>query len=288
MSFIAASGDMAQPADRSAPGSTLRPRILSAIVLAPVALAAIFAGQPYFDMMIAAGALLMASEWRRLSGGRVADAVALVMIAGVVAAVAATAVGMARVACLAVLIDGAAVFALCQVLKEGRRTAASCMIGALVLGAFAISLVWLRGLEPGGLGIVIWLAVSIWLTDICAYFSGRAIGGVKLAPRISPNKTWAGLVGGMAGAAIWSAGWFAWSGAETVVGPLLAGMGTAVLAQTGDLGVSVLKRYFGAKDSGTLIPGHGGVLDRMDGFIGAAPFVALAFAIGGPGGNLWL
>jgi phosphatidate cytidylyltransferase len=82
--------------------------------------------------------------------------------------------------------------------------------------------------------------------------------------------------------------WTTLSGAGVVLAAVLAGMGTAVLAQVGDLGVSVLKRYFGAKDSGSLIPGHGGVLDRMDGFIGAAPFVALAIAIGGPGEILWL
>jgi len=288
MNFIAASGDMAQPADQPSPGSTLRTRIFSALLLAPLALAAIYGGQPYFDILIAVAAVLMASEWRRLSGGALFDVVCLLMSAAVLIAVLLTGMGMAlagfgAIAVMATLVGLTAIF-----FKEGRSVAVSCAAGVFAVGGFAMSMVWLRALDPVGLNLVIWLFVTIWLTDIFAYFTGRSIGGVRLAPRISPNKTWAGLAGGVFAAALWGALWTTLSGAGVVLAAVLAGMGTAVLAQVGDLGVSVLKRYFGAQDSGSHIPGHGGVLDRMDGFIGAAPFVALAIAIGGPGEILWL
>jgi phosphatidate cytidylyltransferase len=124
-------------------------------------------------------------------------------------------------------------------------------------------------------GLVFWVMVVTWATDIFAYFSGRSIGGPKLAPRLSPNKTWAGLIGGMAGAAL--AGWgvarlfdlglpFVWLGAPM-----------AVLAQAGDLYESWVKRRAGVKDSGAILPGHGGVLDRLDGLlaVSAATYVVL-------------
>jgi phosphatidate cytidylyltransferase len=113
--------------------------------------------------------------------------------------------------------------------------------------------------------LVFWLMLVTWATDIFAYFAGRSIGGPKLAPKISPNKTWAGLIGGMAGAALVGAGaaWllsigepFFWLGAP---------MG--LLAQLGDLYESRVKRKLGVKDSGALLPGHGGVLDRLDGLL---------------------
>jgi len=117
-------------------------------------------------------------------------------------------------------------------------------------------------------GLVFWVMAVTWATDIFAYFAGRAIGGPKLAPRVSPNKTWAGLAGGMAGAALagWGVAWlfdlgfpFQWIGAPM-----------AVVAQAGDLYESWLKRRAGVKDSGSLLPGHGGVLDRLDGLLAVA------------------
>jgi phosphatidate cytidylyltransferase len=117
-------------------------------------------------------------------------------------------------------------------------------------------------------GLVFWVMLVTWATDIFAYFAGRAIGGPKLAPKISPNKTWAGLAGGMVGAGLagWGIAWlfdlgapFQWIGAPM-----------AVVAQAGDLYESWVKRRAGVKDSGTLLPGHGGVLDRLDGLLPVA------------------
>ena len=113
--------------------------------------------------------------------------------------------------------------------------------------------------------LVFWVFAVTWATDIFAYFAGRAIGGPKLAPRISPNKTWAGLIGGMAGAGLlgWrSPDWFEMEWSFHWMG---APMG--LVAQLGDLYESWEKRRAGVKDSGTLLPGHGGVLDRLDGLL---------------------
>ena len=126
----------------------------------------------------------------------------------------------------------------------------------------------------------IWTLALVWATDIGAYFAGRAIGGPRLWPAVSPNKTWAGLIGGMAGAALfgWLAAWFFDLGAPfSWIGALMG-----LLAQLGDLFESWLKRRAGVKDSGTILPGHGGALDRLDGLLPVivATFVILALGQG--------
>jgi phosphatidate cytidylyltransferase len=113
--------------------------------------------------------------------------------------------------------------------------------------------------------LVFWVMIVTWATDIFAYFAGRAIGGPKLAPRISPNKTWAGLIGGMAGAAL--CGWLAARFFELDAPFPWIGAIMGAIAQAGDLYESWEKRRAGVKDSGTIIPGHGGVLDRLDGLL---------------------
>jgi phosphatidate cytidylyltransferase len=122
--------------------------------------------------------------------------------------------------------------------------------------------------------LIFWVLVVTWATDIFAYFAGRSIGGPKLAPRISPNKTWAGLGGGVAGAAVFGGLVAHFMG---LGGPfLLAGGIMGVVAQAGDLYESWLKRRAGVKDSGTILPGHGGVLDRVDGLL---PVAVLTLAL---------
>lgn len=144
------------------------------------------------------------------------------------------------------------------------------------------SLLWLRGLETyhGG-WVVIWLLSVVWATDIGAFFAGSIIGGARLAPAISPGKTWAGLTGGAVLASLVGS-IFAISSHMPTIGKLFwLSAATAVVSQCGDLLESYIKRLCGVKNSGTLIPGHGGVLDRVDGFVTAAPFVMLMFMLMG-------
>jgi phosphatidate cytidylyltransferase len=138
-----------------------------------------------------------------------------------------------------------------------------------------ISLAWLRGLEDGAI-YVFWTFLIVWATDIGGYFFGKAIGGPKLAPKISPNKTWAGLLGGMFLAAVASVvlSWaLDWGHMQSMIELSLL---VAVIAQLGDLLESAVKRVFCVKDSGGIIPGHGGILDRIDGLVLAAPAMVLA------------
>lgn len=142
----------------------------------------------------------------------------------------------------------------------------------------ALALLWIRERGAHKLDMLLWVFIVTWSTDIGAYGAGRAIGGAKLAPAISPNKTWAGLVGGMIAASLLGGLWVVEFGLPRLL-LLLAPM-FAVGAQLGDLFESGLKRRAGVKDSGTILPGHGGVLDRLDGLVVVATLTGLAEVAG--------
>lgn len=162
---------------------------------------------------------------------------------------------------------------------EWRRLVAGWGFGWQVAGFLyalvpALALLWIRDRAPQGLELLLWVFIVTWSTDIGAFFAGRAIGGPKLAPSISPNKTIAGLVGGMLSAALAGYAWAeltSLSAALFVLAPVFA-----VAAQAGDLFESGLKRRAGVKDSGSWLPGHGGALDRLDGLVVVATLTATA------------
>ncbi len=142
----------------------------------------------------------------------------------------------------------------------------------------AIALLWIRERDAHGLELLMWSFIITWSTDIGAYFAGRRFGKRKLAPSISPNKTVEGLYGGIAAATFFGGVWTLWTGlgaALLALGPVLA-----VAAQAGDLFESGMKRRAGVKDSGTWLPGHGGVLDRLDGLVPVAVLTAAAQLMG--------
>jgi phosphatidate cytidylyltransferase len=277
------------PAEASlpvAPRHPLRNRILSALVLAPLALGVVALGGAAFTLWIALAAGLMAREWARMTAAGRAGAAGLVLAAGAVAGVGATAIGIAPwQSGLGLLAGGALVYGLAR--GDGVEAPGWLAVGMLAIGVPCAALIWLRDQPVGGRSIVFWLLAVVWATDIGAYAVGRWLGGPRLAPRISPNKTWAGLLGGMASAAL-VGGLVAvlLDGAGLAVAGLVGG-GLAVVAQAGDLGESLVKRRFGVKDSGALIPGHGGLLDRVDGLLAAAPVVALLVWLKGNGGVGW-
>ncbi len=245
------------------------------LFLAVVAIADIWIGGPAFTLMIAAGVIVILWEWSAM------HAIAMPWRVGGALVLAATALlshigqpGQALILlCAAALLStGMALLARTQ----GKRWLST---GLLYAGLPAIALIWLRN-EADGFALVMWTMGLVWATDILAYFSGRAIGGPKIWPAISPNKTWAGLFGGMAGAALFSFGFAAWRGwPQAGFAMLLLGAFLAVIAQAGDFFESWLKRRAGVKDSGKLFPGHGGVMDRVDGLVPVACLVAL-WAVG--------
>lgn len=169
-------------------------------------------------------------------------------------------------------------------------------LGLLYILIPCISLVWLRGLaaiddpmrcvypstcanSDVGLSVVFHLLFIVWFTDIGAYFAGRAIGGPRIAPSISPNKTWAGLIGGMIAAASVSALYTHVAIGIALIPHAVLGAALAIIAQAGDFFESWVKRRFGKKDSGNLIPGHGGLLDRLDGLMFVAPAALLVILL---------
>jgi len=142
----------------------------------------------------------------------------------------------------------------------------------------AISLLWIRERDAHGLELLLWTFLVTWSTDIGAYFAGRSFGKAKLAPTISPNKTWAGLYGGIAAAALIGGAWALVTGLGTpllILAPIFA-----TAAQAGDLFESWMKRRAGVKDSGNWLPGHGGLLDRLDGLVPVAVLTATAQLLG--------
>ena len=286
--FSVAGKDASVPAS-SRPKEGLGWRVASAIVLAPLAIAAIWSGGWTFAVFVAVAGAVMAWEWTRLvrlGGGR---PLGVTLAACVVSATLATAGGAAEVG-LAI----AALSPLLVVIGSFRpnkgvrlRVASWTAVGGLYLGLPSVALVWLRSDTQTGLMTIAWMIGVVWATDIGAYAFGRLIGGPKLAPRISPSKTWAGLAGGAVSATAigLATGWMTeganvvWMG---VLSPVLA-----VTAQVGDLMESAAKRHFGVKDISRLIPGHGGFLDRLDGVLAAGLAVGLASWILGESVLTW-
>jgi phosphatidate cytidylyltransferase len=254
-------------------------RVVSAAVLAPIPLAAIWFGEPWLAVLAALAGGGMAWEWGRLCQDRAWSGSGGLLIGIVVGAVI---VGASRGVAEGVAVAGIG-SALVWMLAAGRREAEPAWLafGAIWIAVPCVLLLWLARPEAAGRATVLWLFAVVWATDIGAYVFGRAIGGPRLAPTWSPNKTWAGLLGGAICAGI--VGWvaaFILDSAPTL--PLVAASaGLAIVEQFGDLAESMAKRRFGVKDSGGLIPGHGGLLDRLDGLLAVIPAVALLTLVGG-------
>jgi phosphatidate cytidylyltransferase len=262
---------MAAIAGSEQPGDVrvLKTRILSALVMAPPALLAAWAGGYAFAAMIALAAALMCWEWHRMLNGAfpLSGRVASVGCAAAsLLAVARPDIGLSMVV-LATLTSAG----LAGSDRSGRGWAA---FGAIYAGLPSVTLVWLRGDPSAGNAVIWWLLLVVWSTDIGAYAFGRLIGGPKLLSAVSPKKTWAGLVGGMISAGVAALLVALTVGATTGMAVFAAGAVVAVVAQAGDLFESWIKRRCNVKDSSNIIPGHGGVLDRVDGLLTAALAVA--------------
>lgn len=259
---------------KTKPGpSSLSTRIISAVVLAVPVIVCVSIGSPLIEGVVIAAALVLVWEWCRLCAQTFPCSTYLTLSAVITAAILAVAFGHGMVA-IVVLAAGAI---LIHLLTGGQPWLS---VGALYIGLPCVAVIWLRSDPLLGRETVFWLLALVWASDSGGYVFGRLIGGRKLAPVWSPNKTWAGFVGAAASAAL--------VGAVTAliiesssVWPLIgvsALLGGAT--QLGDLFESWVKRHFGVKDTSGLIPGHGGLLDRVDGLLAASTLTALLGVVG--------
>ncbi len=174
----------------------------------------------------------------------------------------------------AILVAAGATAVFYEWTRIARGWGAGWYIGGFVYAlAAALSLLWIRERADNGIALVMWAFLIVWATDVFAYFAGKAIGGPKIAPAISPRKTWAGFYGGVSGATVLGTLWVYFSGLSGIF--LLLAPLFSVSAQGGDLFESWMKRRAGVKDSGTMLPGHGGVFDRLDGLLPVAVLTAV-------------
>jgi phosphatidate cytidylyltransferase len=246
-------------------------RVVSGIAMAVVALAVLWAGSLPFAVLVGAVAVVVSWEWGRIVRSAGVDAIFVIQAGAVVVAVLLASRGLAGLGLIAVLV--AAILSALLAFGERGHMAS---LGALYAGLPAVALVWLRGGDMFGLLAVLFLLLAVWTTDTGAYFAGRRIGGPRLMPRVSPNKTWSGLIGGIAAAGV--VGLVFALVANAGLHPVrmtVSGMVLGLVAQAGDLLESGLKREYGVKDASTLIPGHGGFMDRIDGLAAAAVAAAI-------------
>jgi phosphatidate cytidylyltransferase len=249
--------------------SELNKRILSGIVMAGLAIGSDIVGGWFFAIIWFGAALAVAFEWQRVVQGDAAMPATLASFSVVTAAVAGA-------IWVSPLFFGLAVTLLAIVwvmaVADHRLAAVTGAVYAATLGA---SMLLCRSMGTDGAIIIIWLFAVVWGTDTLAYFTGRSLGGPKLWPRISPKKTWSGAIGGLLGGVLLACLLISALGVNIKWQHIVLSIALSVLTQCGDLYESAIKRRYNVKDSGNLIPGHGGFMDRLDGFIFAVVFAAL-------------
>ncbi len=264
--------------------SSLKVRVRSAMIFGPAVLAVLYLGGDYFTLMMAAIAAISVHEWgRMILTGQSYHKWLLNISAGLTAlAVLASGLVYNPISMLWLLLGFCATILAFNFLQAG-PSLKRLMFGIVYIALSMEVMVWLRNSGEHGLYHMLTLLLIVWASDISAYFSGRAIGGPKLAPVISPKKTWAGFMGSSIGAGVVAAGlacpWLLEKLDVATIGhmspPAYAVMGftLAMFGQLGDLFISMFKRHYGVKDTGAIIPGHGGILDRIDALL----LVALLF-----------
>jgi phosphatidate cytidylyltransferase len=255
----------------SQPTPEILRRLASAFVLAAIALGAVIASPWSFLALVLVAGGLLAWEWGQLTRGNGFDATALVQAVSVIAV--AVFVALQRPD-LAILILGASGMVL-LFSNPDRKQGAWALAGLIYITLPAWSVVWLRSDPSHGLTAILYLLAIAWTTDTASYFGGRTLRGPKLAPRISPKKTWSGFIVGVLTAGVLGYAFALYIGNTSPWILALVSLGLALACQVGDLLESAVKRHFGVKDMSQLIPGHGGLFDRIDSLLLAAVAAAL-------------
>mgnify|MGYP001236545753 FL=1 len=278
--MIMSDADPARPVPAGGSGSDLPLRVGSALVLAPLAVGVAYLGGWIFAAFWGIAAVVVMWEWTTLVAGHDRRSMLMTGIVAVALAVALAASSAGATDDFRDLRFAAAPIVLaigmcaCAALApRGRGTWVAA--GVPYAGAMGLAPIVLRSDLEFGFIAMIFLFAVVWATDIAAYFVGRAVGGPKLAPRLSPNKTWSGSIGGLAGAVLAALVVVQASGSGSILAAVLVATALSIAAQAGDLFESTVKRRFGVKDAGSLIPGHGGLMDRLDGFVAAAVLACL-------------
>ncbi len=261
-------------------GTDLWPRVAAAVVMGLVALAVALIGGIVFVAFWWIASIIVLWEWQRIVAG---DRLVARCAAGALLIAAAALLGLHNLALFAVAALAAAAAAVAGLAAPERRAWAGA--GALYSGALVVSLGLLEASPTYGLIAILWLFAIVWGADVAAYFVGRAVGGPRLWLRVSPGKTWSGAVAGaIAGATLGLAlSLILVPGAVRSDRVFALGLAAAVVSELGDLFESAVKRRFGVKDSSGLIPGHGGLMDRLDSFVAASTFAAIVAAVNSRG-----
>lgn len=243
----------------------LLPRVVGAASLLAVALPTLWLGGAAFLAMVSIAATVMAGEWTRMTVGTRWTPPALLAAVGVIGAVWLAPDAPRLAGAILVSLAGLAAFA---AYPAGASRALWAGAGVLYVGAPCVAFAWLRETPADGLGLIAGLLAVVWATDVAAFAAGRTFKGPKLFVEASPHKTWSGFAGGCLAGTLGGAAAGAVIGGAPAVWVML-GFTLSVMAQGGDILESFIKRRFGVKDASALIPGHGGLLDRLDGHLTA-------------------
>lgn len=269
----------------------LKLRVASAAVIGPTALLLTWWGGVPFSVLAIVAAIIMADEWATivLGASRAPDRLAALVLVGlaVITAVFGGHLGVSPgtntlIVVVSLGLSAALAMRSARLSDRGPQAATWAPWGAFYSVLPCLALDSLRS-SPKGLWLVLFVFAAVWATDIAAYFTGRALGGPKLWPAVSPKKTWSGAIGGLAAAVLAATAVAHFAGAPRLWPVMLVAAVLSVASQGGDLLESTLKRRFGVKDSGRLIPGHGGLLDRVDGLVAAAVVAILIATLHGGG-----
>ena len=268
---------MSEPSPFNTPEARLR--VLSAAVLAPIVLVLVWLGNPAFAGLVALMAGAGMFEWLRLVDPDAPKPESYGLYGCLVLSMVLAMAGIAGLGLVVIALGGVIFYV--QRSNTNPERALWFALGLPYMAGSGVALIYLRGTPNVGLLLTTFLFAAVWGMDIGAYVVGRIVGGPKLMPSVSPNKTWAGFCGGLAlGGFSALCVLLVGHAAHLILGFLIA-MGLAAVAQGGDLFKSFFKRRAGVKDCGTLIPGHGGVLDRIDGLVFAALLLAFLQAVFG-------
>ncbi|MFM9975267.1 MAG: phosphatidate cytidylyltransferase [Beijerinckiaceae bacterium] len=250
--------------------SELTLRVFSGVIMATVAIGSAIYGGWLFALIWTGASLAVAFEWQRLVHKEMHGGPFLLAAASVLLAAAGAWLIMPS------LLLAALVLAVIAGLLAPRNTGLETVAGVFYAAGLCSAVILCRGQGHDGLIVIFWLFAVVWGTDILAYFTGRTFGGPKLWPSVSPKKTWSGAMGGLVGGVVIGCLLLVLFGVKPALPHIVLSATFSVLTQAGDLFESFLKRRYGVKDSGSLIPGHGGFMDRLDGFI-VAVVAAAAF-----------